>query len=100
MQIVNAHTNTVVGGIRLPTGAFEVPFHGTIGILTDNQSTNATVGVNDTLFIWDGGFDVREGFDPYAAAGGGLFVVVSVFGLIAMARSMARRLLGNVTKEM
>lgn len=99
MQIINTATNASIGGVRIPVGAFEVPFHGTVGIITENQATNALVGVNDTLFVWAGGFEVRDGFDPYLAAGGGLFVVVSVFGLLAMARRLARQLQGTIQRE-
>lgn len=99
MWIINSDTNCWVGGVKIPIGQVEVPFHGSINILTSQTDTNLAVGTADTLVVWPEGAAVREGYDVYAGFTLGVWLVVSVFALLAVARRMSSILSGGKVRE-
>lgn len=95
MLIVNTSTNCAVGGVSIPVGQVEVPFHGMVGIMTSLQSTNATVGSGDTLFVWEGGYSVQPGYDIFLAISAGMIAACMVLGPAAVYRMVSKQLRGN-----
>lgn len=100
MNIINTDTNTAVAGYKVPRGTFEFPLEGSIGVITSQGvSTNLTVGSGDTLIIWPGGAAVEQGVDTFAMFTLGIGLVVSVFGLMALARRFANILSAGKVRE-
>lgn len=100
MQVICTDTNAMVEGWPVPPGAFELPVHGSLGVFTSGGvTTNLTVASGDTLMIWRTGACVVEGVEPWQMFLLGVWLVVSVFGVLAAARRMARFLSGGAVKE-
>lgn len=100
MIVINSDTNCTVGGWPVPVGQVELPVHGSIGVLTSGgANTNLTVGSGDTVIVWNTGACVIEGVEPWQMFLLGVWLVVSVFGLLAAARRIAARLSGGAVKE-
>lgn len=100
MIVINTDTNCTVAGFPCPVGQTEFPFHGSIGVLTSGgQTTNFTVGTGDTLMVWNTGAALYPGVEPWEMFLLGVWLVVSVFGLLAVARRFARLLSGGQVRE-
>lgn len=100
MYVINTDTNAFIGSYALPPGSFELPFHGFIQIVTSGgNQTNFTVGGGDTVIIWNGGAAVETGVEPWEMFLLGVWLVVSVHGLLAFARRIARHLSGGAVRE-
>lgn len=92
MQIINSDTNCLVAGMPVPVGTFDWPVHGTIAISVTGVTTNAQVGSSDTLVAWNGGVAVISGPSVETWFVGGVWLVVCVFGIMALGRKFARSL--------
>lgn len=100
MNVICTDTNAAVGGYLVPRGTFEFPLEGSVGIITSaGGSTNLTVGSGDTLVVWSTGAAVLPGVDTMVMFSLGVGLVVSVFGLMAFARRLARILSAGAVKE-
>lgn len=100
MWIINTDTNCTVGGFPIPLGSFEMPFHGSLGILTSGgANTNFSVNPGDTLFIWGTGAALDAGTDPWQFFLLGLSIILTGAGMIAFARRMGAWLSFGKVKE-
>jgi hypothetical protein len=100
MILINTDTNCTVGGLPVPVGSFEYPMEGNVGILTSGGvSTNFTVGSGDTLFVWRTGAAVQPGVDTFMMFSLGVGLVVSVMGLLVVARRLTSLLTAGRVKE-
>lgn len=100
MKIICTDTNATVAGLPIPVGTCEFPFHGSIGVLTSGgTTTNFTVARNDTLIIWPTGAAQCEDLDPFQMLILGLWISLSLVGLLALARRIARQLSAGKVKE-
>ena len=100
MTVICTDTNAAIGGYKVPVGTFEFPLHGSVGIITSGGgSTNLQCGSGDTLIVWNTGAAVEPGVDTFAMFSLGVGVVVSVFGLMAIARRMTRLLTAGRVRE-
>jgi len=91
MWVLNSATNAVIGGVPCPYGVFELPFHGTINVLTEGISTNAVVGSGDVLSVYPAGVQVVEGYDIGLVMAWGVVFFITVFGVAVVARVLAKR---------
>lgn len=93
MWVICNDTNAFVAGIPVTYGNFELPFHGTIGVLTSGgASTNFTAGGGDTLVIWGNGACLLSGPGPLEMFLAGVALAVTVFGVAGLARKFTRSL--------
>lgn len=99
MTIINAGSNSVVSGVRVPVGSYEWPEHGGISVVTAASSNFVTVGTGDFLLIDDAGSYVRSGVDVYQAVLLGTLLTVGYLGLLVMARRIASFISGRRVKE-
>lgn len=95
MQVLNSATNALLGGVPVPPGVFEWPLHGTIAVSTSELTTNVVVGSGDTLVIYPAGVAKIEGVETWQMFLLGVWLVVGVFGIMGIARRMARFLVGK-----
>lgn len=99
MHVINTDTNAIVGLWPIPVGECELPVEGSIAVYCTTTNANVSIGGGDTLIIWRTGFAVYEGVHPWEMFALGLWLVVGVFGLLAIARRYARQLTGGAVKE-
>lgn len=95
MILINSDTNLLVAGVPVPLGQMELPFHGTVNFSGTVLTTNLSVGAGDTVIAHAGGVVLYVGVSPLEMFAGGVWLVVCVFGIMALGRRMARRLVGS-----
>jgi len=87
MWVINCDTNTVIGGFPVPQGAFELPFHGSVGVLTSGGcNTNFDVSSADTIFVWVSGAAVDRGVSQWQFFVAGFGIVFASMGVVAILR--------------
>lgn len=95
MTIICGGTNVVLSGVRLPQGSFEYPSHGTLTFVLSTGSTNVSVGTGSVVVVDDFSATVHSGVDVYQWLLLGLLLSFGMIGLLAMARRIARGLVGG-----
>lgn len=93
MWVICTDTNAIIGGVPVCYGNFELPFHGSVGVLTSGGcTTNFQAGAGDTLAVWPQGAALLEGPDAMVMFLAGVSLVVTVFGVMGVARKLTRSL--------
>lgn len=95
MTIICGGTNVILGGVRLPQGSFEYPAYGTLAFTLSTGSTNVEATTGSVVVVDDFSATVHSGVPVYQWLLLGLLLSFGMLGLLALARRVARGLVGG-----